>query len=238
MAKDPATAVGGGALVARLVAELAVIVVGVLIALWADGWVSERAERRVEAARVTALRDNVAATRRRLRAARGECGYVVGSLRSVAHWASVDGLGDDDVQTLTEAFLFGPSFTREMNVYSDLENSGELALLTRAGLRESLAVMDAALDTVDVRQDDLLTVQQLNFDPFIVQHLALTRFGGEIFRIDDLPPDPPPALPELRILHNLSLFKLDLVRQVCEAYDEAEAALLAVETVIADTTAD
>ncbi|MEL7372957.1 MAG: hypothetical protein AAGJ36_00710, partial [Pseudomonadota bacterium] len=47
----------------RLIAELAIIVLGVLIALWADGWVADRQDRKKEAARIAALRDNVVATR-------------------------------------------------------------------------------------------------------------------------------------------------------------------------------
>jgi hypothetical protein len=60
----------GPGLLTHLGAELAVIVLGVLIALWADGWVAARADREIERNRVEALRDNVAATRIRLSGAR------------------------------------------------------------------------------------------------------------------------------------------------------------------------
>jgi hypothetical protein len=51
---------GNSRLLARLSAELVVIVLGVLIALWADGWVAERADRRVEASRIAVLRQALA----------------------------------------------------------------------------------------------------------------------------------------------------------------------------------
>lgn len=221
-----------GGLVVRLVAELGIIVLGVLIALWADGWVAERADRRTETARIQALRANVVATRARVAAARKDAEYVSKALEQVVYWEDLEALEGEKLGVLMRAYLFGPSFTREMNVYSDLENSGELALLTSADLRQALAVMDAALDAVESAQADLLTIQQLNLDPFVVEHLAMSPGAGEILGLKGLPVDTVESLPGLRIFHNLALFKLDLIHQVGLRYAEADAALQAVETLI------
>ena len=69
--------------VIRLGGELVVIVVGVLIALWADGWVAEQSARRVEATRVEALRANLTETIARLALARLEADEAGDALRAM-----------------------------------------------------------------------------------------------------------------------------------------------------------
>ncbi|MEM6810792.1 MAG: hypothetical protein AAF574_16345 [Pseudomonadota bacterium] len=212
----------------RLIAELAVIVLGVLIALWADGWVADRQDRKKEAARIAALRDNVVATRERLATAIDDTDQVAGALREIVYWEGTDDFGPKKKQTLMIGYLFGPRFTPEMNVYDDLENSGELALLTSDPLRQALARMSAALFTIGVSQQDLLTVQQMNFDRFIVDNLAIGYAPGSPFDLDNIPVGEDPPLPEMRIIRNLALFKLDLIGQLRRQYESADAALARV----------
>jgi len=173
------SATGRRSLVARSLSELAVIVTGVLLALWADSWVDERAERRVEASRIEALRDNVAATRERLGRALADAESASHALRTVAYWESLPILEEASEGVLLEALLFGPSFTPEINVYVDLKSSGELGLLRSARLRQSLAGMDATLEQLQLLQHDLITVQQLNFDRYVLETLALDRGFAE-----------------------------------------------------------
>ncbi|MEL6948537.1 MAG: hypothetical protein AAGM16_00250 [Pseudomonadota bacterium] len=212
-------------LAVRLLAELAIIVLGVLIALWADGWVSDRQDRKKEAARIAALRDNVVATRERLTAAIEDTDQVAGALRDIVYWEGTEDFGPEKKQTLMAGYLFGPRFTPEMNVYDDLENSGELALLTSDSLRQSLARMSATLFTIGVSQQDLMTVQQMNFDRFIVDNVAIGYVPDSPFNLDNIPVGEDPPLPEMRIIRNLALFKLDLIGQLRQEYESADAAL-------------
>ncbi len=216
---------GVSSLAARLVAELGIIILGVLIALWADGWVSDRQDRSKEAARVLALRDNVVATQARLAEALENATWVKGELIAIARWADLDDFQEKKLETLLAGYLFGPRFTPEMNVYDDLENSGELALLSSDSLRQALARMSAALFAIGISQQDLLTVQQLNFDRFAVDNLALSRVSSRMVELEDLPLDPQPELPELRIIRNLALFKLDLMNNIETDYKTADVAL-------------
>lgn len=209
----------------RLLAELAIIVLGVLIALWADGWVADRQDRKKEAARIAALRDNVVATRERLASAIDDTDQVASALRDIVYWESTENFGPEKKQALMAGYLFGPRFTPEMNVYDDLENSGELALLTSDSLRQALARMSAALFAIGVSQQDLLTVQQMNFDRFIVDNLAIDFVPDTPFDLDNLPVGEDPPLPEIRIIRNLALFKLDLIGQLRQEYESADAAL-------------
>ena len=153
----------------RALGELAIIVIGVTIALWADTWVSERQSRDRELARLEALADNIATARTALQAeirAAAEASEVLGALIVAPDLATAD-----QRQKLRFAFLYGPSFTTTISAYDDLKNSGELSLLTDSAVRRSLAAIDAGLQQIRLAQNDLATVQQLQIDSFAMTHL-------------------------------------------------------------------
>lgn len=209
---------------ARLIGELVVIVLGVLIALWGDGWVQRRAELEVEASRIVALRDNVAATRSRLAQARANAEGAAEALRQIAFWEVLPDLDRDTERVLLQGLLFGPSFTPEINVYIDLKSSGDLALLRSAELRQALARMDATLEQLQLLQDDVINVQQLNYDPFVIEQLSLGGSFAEHLGLEDVPGRRSAGPDDIRVLRNLALFKLDLVSQLeGEIEDTAEA---------------
>jgi hypothetical protein len=203
---------------ARLVGELFVIVAGVLIALWADGWAENRADRQVENSRIGALRENVLATQQRLKSSRDEFGSAEMALRTIAYWDSPsDAFGQEEI--LLEGLLFGPSFTPELNVYADLKSSGDLGLLTSGELRQALAAMDAAMMEIEWTLSDMANVQQLNFDRYVIEEHALGPWMGESLGLDDLPEDPVRDITDFRELRNLALFKLDLMSELDARYD-------------------
>lgn len=218
---------------ARLAAELAVIVLGVLLALWADGWVAERRDRAVERSRVEALRDNLEATRERLQDAREEAASAREALTLIAYWEDpAEAAERQDV--ISSGLLFGPAFTPEMNVYDDLKSSGDLALLRNGGLRQALARMDATFEQLALIQADLTMVQQLNFDPFVVREFSLAGALGPILDLDGLPTDAVVPDFDMRVLRNLALFKLDLVTQLLDLYEDAFDVMRQVEEAMGD----
>lgn len=223
----------GPGLLTRLGAELAVIVLGVLIALWADGWVAARADREIERNRVEALRDNVTATRIRLADAREDAQAGYDALAEIAYWEDPSRVSQGR-GTVLRGLLFGPAFSPEINVYEDLKSSGDLALLTNIELRQALARMDAAFEQLALMQADLTMVQQLNIDPFVVREFALGPTMGPYLGLEGLPVDTPDPGTDPRVLRNLALFKLDLVRQLLDQYAEATDALDAVEQAIGE----
>ena len=213
---------------ARLIAELGIIVLGVLIALWADEWVAERADRQVERNRIEALRDNLDATRVRLDEAVEETRAAQEALTLAAYWQDPATLSQrHDVVLL--GLMYGPVFTPEINVYDDLKNSGDLGLLTNAELRQALAHMDAVFEELALLQSDVTMVQQLNVDSFLMQELGLGATMGPYLGLEDLPVDVPNPDIDMQRLRNLSLFKLDLVRQLHVQYKRAVEALNEVE---------
>ncbi|MEJ2483963.1 MAG: hypothetical protein P8049_12840 [Gemmatimonadota bacterium] len=190
----------------RLAAELVVIVLGVLIALWADGWVAERSDRRVEASRITALRQNVTATRARLDQALEEATSAREALTATARWNDASDVAGH-AHLVGAGLLYGPVFTPELNVYMDLKSSGDLALLRSDDLREALARMDATFEELALLTADMVMVQQLNIDPVMIEEFDLGPIVGPWVGLDDLTEAPATPDFDIRVFRNLSLFK-------------------------------
>jgi len=92
-------------LLARLGAEFAIVVLGVTIALWADGWVAERSDRAEEFARLQALHHNVEGTLAKLRAARDNAAAATDALRELATLKPQDRTNSEAVDLLRHGFF-------------------------------------------------------------------------------------------------------------------------------------
>ena len=226
-------------LLGRLTAEFAIVVLGVTIALWADGWVTERGDRAEEVARLDALDDNVQRTLTELLAARDNAAGAAAALRKLVSLQEHDRRDVEAEELLRYGLLYGPTFYPELNVYDDLKSSGELALLTNQELRRSLATMDARLELVQFAQADLNTVQQLNIDSYMIDQLDLRSFYGTTTGLDHIA-----EVSEMDLgftsdteFRNIVLLKLDLVTQVQAALQNLEIALMAVQQTVASQLA-
>jgi len=219
----------------RLAAEFAVVVLGVTIALWADGWVAERNDRAVEAARLGALQDNVNVTLADLREARDNARGAAAALRRLMSLQEHHSHDDEMGELLRYGLTYGPNFFPELNVYDDLKNSGELALLTNPELRRSLASMDARLELAQFVQADLITVMQLNFDSYLITHFDLRWLYGPLTGLADVIDASEIDLGFMSDMEfqNLLVFKLDMIEQVDAAFQKTEIALMAVQQTIA-----
>ena len=215
----------------RLLAEFAVIVVGVWIALWGDGWASDRRDRALERVRLQALVENVQLLRTNLAAEAEDVGGAGDALRALIAGPR------DDPAAIEAHFAYGLFYVSMVyarsSVYDDLKNSGELALLTDPALREALSEMEALLEGLQGAQRDMATVQQLTVDPFLIGHfnlypvlssfLDLSESGESSGVVDVLDSD------EFR---NQVLFKLDLTTQVGAALARVQNQLDHVEQLI------
>ena len=88
--------------------------------------------------------------------------------------------------------------------------------------------MDARLERVRSAQDDLLTVQQLHVDSYMIQHLDL----DQLKLLEPLPADPESVDVSFirdREFRNRVLLKLDLITKFLDALDKAvQAAGIAI----------
>ena len=208
---------------------------GVTIALWADGWVAERSDRAEELARLEVLQDNVVGTLAELACERDTAQGAVEALRGLATLPE-DGLPPRGVDELLRyGLLFGATFYPELNVYDDLKNSGELALLTNQDLRRALAMMDARLEKVKLAQADLSNVQQRNIDAYMLEQLDLRAFYGDVVGLEIATGEPEMNLEFTTdtAFRNIVLLKLDLVSQLVAEFDGAGDALAGVQETIA-----
>ena len=133
----------------------------------------------------------------------------------------------DDVRYV---LTYNPVLALELNVYDDLKHSGELALLSSPSLRRELATMDSRIERVRNAQEDLLTVQQLHVDSYMIRNLDLDQIdllGLETTRTDSTAIDM--SFVNQREFQNRILLKLDLITQFLEALDYAETSLQVVE---------
>lgn len=216
----------------RFIVEIVIIVLGVTIALWADSWMADRMERSTERARLIALEDNVADTLASLLAARENAAGAAAALERLASADAGELAGEELDGLLRYGLLYGPDhFYPEMNVYEDLTNSGELSLLSDAGFRRLLAVMAGRLELVRVAQSDMVTVQQIDVDPYLIANFDLGRLlapftGLDVSTAESVSNSAVIGETQFR---NLAVFKLDLVNQLDKEFEAAERALVAVQ---------
>lgn len=217
-----------GRFAARILAELIIIIAGVMIALWADSRVAARASRSTEGARLEALQANVHTTAaelhdydERLERARHALRVLLASSRPNARPAA---------DTLRAAFVLGfldvLSLQPQLDVYDDLRSSGELGLLDDPNLRRALSAMQAARQDLASAIDDLATVQQLNFDPYLIRNTdMLLLFPDSTNAAASAYPNWLAGVLSDREFRNLVVFKLDLIDVLDRAADRMDEAV-------------
>jgi hypothetical protein len=214
---------------ARLIAEFAIVVLGVTIALWADSWVTAREDRAEETARLHALQDNVTTT---LADLRDEIENSTGAIDALRKLVGQGDLPHDEVRGLLRyGLLYGPNFSPELNVYDDLKNSGELALLTDRRLRQALARMDAQLKRFQLAQVDLASVQLLDIDSYLIDETDLRPLYGTDLGLDWTTVNGQrdfEFVADTRF-RNRVLLKLDLVSGIQSGLTDVETALVEVQ---------
>jgi hypothetical protein len=137
-------------------------------------------------------------------------------------------------ELLLYGLLYGANYSPELNVYDDLKNSGELALLTNPALRRALAKMDSRLQLIKLAQDDFAAVQQFSIDSYIIDHLDLRQVYGASLGLDYVAGDVEKIM-ELTSetqFQNRILLKLDLVTEVENDFSNMESALTEVREII------
>ena len=226
--------------VGRIGIEFLIVVLGVTVALWADSWVAERADRDKEVARLHGLLDNVSSSLVDLRAELENASGATDALQRLVLYAVAPAPENELGGLLRYAFTYGSSFSAELNVYEDLKNSGELALLSNADLRQALARMDARLVQVEIAQSDLMAVMHRNFDSYWAKQTDMRLVYDGLGGFEDYAHDGEADYgfildPEFR---NRMLMKLDLVMWVNQSLKEAEDALVDVENAISRQLGD
>jgi hypothetical protein len=173
--------------VARLLAELVVIVVGVLIALWVDNLNTERLEQRQESAHLLGIledldNDSSALAERRETAIRGlEVADRLLELRSEpASTAAADSLA----RWLFRA-AFVDNFTVQDHTYREILGTGGLTLIRDATLRRSISSYYRSLESAEFftdyykgEEEDYWDLLAARLDPDDFSALTRSEDGG------------------------------------------------------------
>lgn len=158
---------------ARLGGELAIIVLGVSIALWAEGRIADSRQRSELHSQLRSVQAELVVARDQLDAIETVAQTEVDNLRRLA--AALVGPplppGDSLVLLLNATLLNAVQYKPSLPALTNLSQAGQIPLIRRGELREGLALL---LDLFATNES--LTVlnhespQQTMFDPFVIEN--------------------------------------------------------------------
>jgi len=175
-------------LVPKLSIELAIIVIGVLIALWANEWWTEHGERAQESEILAAMLEDVHASQVLLAQYVENQDEVLFHLRSVLEGPSGISAGLDDfelAEILYNALWVAPSLDLQMSAYEEIKGAGRLALIQSPELRRSLAEYDTSVTMLRGTRDDLMQHQQTKMDAYAIENFQMVQFAEFFLDEDD-----------------------------------------------------
>lgn len=164
-----------------LMAELVVVVGGVFIALWLEGWIDEREDRKQEVVVLQSLHDEFEANRDELDLQFSNYERRLGAARKFLELGpEAAQLPVDSARVLWDWFLRGGTFDPVTGTLDGLLATGRLDLIQDPELRARLAGWSSRLQNmrfVEIRIDGLIAEQVY---PWLRQQSALPPggFGG------------------------------------------------------------
>lgn len=179
------------ATILRVGGELAVIVVGVLIALTADSARESVQERRAERRHLEALHDDLVESVAILEASDSSRQRIFGSLELLLN-EDLDAAPADSVSRWVYDGMFQiASFEPRLTALADLENANQLSLLTPS-VRRGIAELNRQLVQLGGLEDDFIRSQQGMIDPYLVRATPLTPIlaAADSLPVDARLPDP------------------------------------------------
>jgi hypothetical protein len=211
-----------------LLAEGLAVLAGVLSAFAIDAWWDARGARLQERSYLSALRDEMVATRGELTAHRE---LMTGRMRAARDMLSlianreVVTVSSDTITTLL--YQLGPfvNFTPRRAVLDDLINSGGIQLIRADPLRRALAAYERTLAEDYLAQEEVREFWRLELSPFHNEHGNLRgmitegRVGADIV-LPELGFQPERSAYLSQQHANLMVHRLLLTQRVRERHDE------------------
>lgn len=166
-----------GERVKRATMELAVIVVGVLIALSADQWWASLADERTEAAYLSRMMDDISSASRDLNTQTGRAQQYLSASAELSGLPRTGlSISEDSLAVLVADGLFNlVGWDGGISTLDDLKNTGRLGLISDPEIRRGIAELDRLNAQIRSAEDDLLQTQHHTLDPFLIRSTDLPR---------------------------------------------------------------
>jgi hypothetical protein len=201
---------------ARVLAELVIVILGVMIALAADSWRQELQELQIESEYLGRLREDVSEGLKVLGDERKRFAQVTSAARTVIKLLeSETGSDDDDLLVANFIAAAHTGFDREEMAsdvtYSELVISGQLSLIKNHSLRERVIAyyrgsqrLASGLNGVPTIND---TVGSLTgYLPVEFSTFGVELTAGDRARLLDAMRNDPELVNEIRSLHSVLIF--------------------------------
>jgi hypothetical protein len=164
-----------------LSAEIAVIVVGILLALAADDWWTGRRERIEEAEILRELEDDLVTSKELLGMFLTLQAQLLRDIQVLSGGSTGKASESEDAElrrmvwhALWEVYVEVP---HDMGAYQEVKDSGRVRLIDPA-IRRTLAEFDRRLTRTTLTSVDALQHQTTKVDPYILQSLRLSEFSS------------------------------------------------------------
>jgi hypothetical protein len=159
------------------VGELVIVVAGVMIALSAEGWLTERQDRSDEIELLEAIKEDVRETTARFDNNFARVNLRLESLRLLNEGgAAVAGLDDESLaDVLMPALWENGALSVQMSAYDEIKSSGRLRLIDDPQLRRVLSRLDRQLQRVRARELEAFEHQMRVTGPYVMLNIQIAQ---------------------------------------------------------------
>ena len=169
------------------VGELVIVVAGVMIALSAEGWLTERQDRFDEIELLEAIKEDVRETIVRSDQNLDRVNLRLESLRLLNEGgAAVAGLDDESLADVLQPALWeNGALSVQMSAYEEIKSSGRLRLIDDPQLRRALSSLDRILERVRAREREAFEHQVRVTGPYVMSNIQVAQLDQSFQNWDE-----------------------------------------------------
>lgn len=164
--------------------EIALVVLGILIALQIDSWNQNRQDRKQEQVVLNQLLDEYTSNLEQLKSKMYIRREVIKSAYILLQYRKMEpeSIHPDSFNLYLSRVITRPTFDPILGVTYELSNSGKLYLIRNATLRNRLASFSSLLNEVHEEEQVIFADVQTKFTPFIREQYQLGRVLSEFLQ--------------------------------------------------------
>jgi hypothetical protein len=161
------------------VGELFIVVAGVMIALSAEGWLTERQERIDEIELLEAIKEDILETTVRSDQNLARVNLRLESLRLLNEDSTAAaGLDDESLADVLEPALWeNGALSVQMSAYDEIKSSGRLRLIDDPQLRRALSELDRHLQRLRARELEAFEHQIRVTAPYVMLNIQVAQLS-------------------------------------------------------------